>query len=101
MTGTLKIGEALQFIEEELKDYDSKIVIFGHHREVLEEIATRLKGSVLVTGETPLAARQARIDAFQKDPECRFFVGSTPRWDWHHLTAASHAISWRPTGLLA
>jgi SNF2 family DNA or RNA helicase len=76
VTGTLKIEEALRFMEEESKDYDSKIVVFGHHGDVLEKLAGSLDNAVLVTGETPLAARQARVDAFQNDSTVRFFVGS-------------------------
>jgi hypothetical protein len=55
VTGTLKTQEAVKFIKEESEDYDSKIVIFGHHRDVLEELAERLETAVLVTGDTPLA----------------------------------------------
>jgi SWI/SNF-related matrix-associated actin-dependent regulator 1 of chromatin subfamily A len=97
VTGTLKINEALHFIKEESDDYDSKVVIFGHHRDVLEEIASGLEGSVLVTGETPLAVRQARVDAFQSDPAVRFFVGSIAAMGIGiNLTAASQAIFVEP-----
>jgi SWI/SNF-related matrix-associated actin-dependent regulator 1 of chromatin subfamily A len=101
VTGTLKTREALKFIKEESEDYDSKIVIFGHHRDVLEELAEGLETAVLVTGDTPLATRQARIDAFQNDPAIRFFVGSTAAMGLGiNLTASSHAIvieaDWTP-----
>jgi SNF2 family DNA or RNA helicase len=46
VTGTLKTREALKFIKEESEDYDSKIVIFGHHRDVLEELAEGLETAV-------------------------------------------------------
>ena len=39
VTATLKTEEALKFIKEESEGYDSKIVIFGHHRDVLEKLA--------------------------------------------------------------
>ena len=101
VTGTLKTEEALRFIKEESEGYDSKIVIFGHHRDVLEKLAGSLENSVLVTGETPLATRQARVDAFQNDPAVRFFVGSTAAMGVGiNLTASSHAIvveaDWTP-----
>jgi SWI/SNF-related matrix-associated actin-dependent regulator of chromatin subfamily A-like protein 1 len=93
LTGTLKAEETLRFLEEELKGYDSKVVIFGHHREVLERLARALKDAVLVTGETPFTARQKHIDAFQKDPGVRFFIGATTAMGVGiTLTAASHAI---------
>ena len=93
VTGTLKTEEALKFIKEESEGYDSKIVIFGHHRDVLEKLAGSLENAVLVTGETPLATRQARVDAFQNDPAVRFFVGSTAAMGVGiNLTASSQAI---------
>ena len=100
-TGTLKTAEALKFIKEESEDYDSKIVIFGHHRDVLERLAGSLQNAVLVTGETPLAARLARVDAFQNDPTVRFFIGSTAAMGIGiNLTSSSHAIvveaDWTP-----
>ena len=100
-TGTLKTDEALRFIKEESEGYDAKIVIFGHHREVLEKLAGSLENAVLVTGETSLATRQARVDAFQNDPAVRFFVGSIAAMGVGiNLTASSHAIvieaDWTP-----
>ena len=100
-TGTLKTDEALRFIKEESEGYDAKIVIFGHHHEVLEKLAGSLENAVLVTGETSLATRQARVDAFKNDPAVRFFVGSIAAMGVGiNLTASSHAIvieaDWTP-----
>lgn len=101
VTGTLKTEEALKFIKEESEGYDSKTVVFGHHRNVLEKLAGSLENAVLVTGDTPLAMRQARVDAFQNDPAVRFFVGSTSAMGVGvDLTASSQAIfvefDWTP-----
>jgi SWI/SNF-related matrix-associated actin-dependent regulator of chromatin subfamily A-like protein 1 len=102
VTGSLKVDAALQFIEEEAEGYDQvKIVIFGHHHDVLGKIAASLKSSVLVTGQTSAHVRQEAVDRFQNDSKVHFFVGSTMAMGVGiNLTAASHAIlvesDWSP-----
>ena len=101
VTGTLKTEEALKFIKHESEGYDSKIVIFAHHRDVLEKLAGSLDNAVLVTGETPLTMRQACVDAFQNDPAVQFFVGSIAAMGVGvNLTASRQAIfvefDWTP-----
>jgi SWI/SNF-related matrix-associated actin-dependent regulator of chromatin subfamily A-like protein 1 len=92
----------LRFIQEEAEGYDQvKIVIFGHHHDVLEKIASSLKGAVLVTGQTSGHVRQEAVDRFQNDPEARFFVGSTMAMGIGiNLQTASHAViieaDWTP-----
>jgi SWI/SNF-related matrix-associated actin-dependent regulator 1 of chromatin subfamily A len=72
--GKIKVKPALQFILEQSEGYEEKIVVFAHHRAVLNELAQGLPGSVLVTGETDQADRLAAIERFQTDPATRFFV---------------------------
>jgi hypothetical protein len=57
--GQLKVKPAIEFIREQTEGYESKLVIFAHHRIVLTQIAAALPGAVLVTGETPMADRMA------------------------------------------
>jgi SWI/SNF-related matrix-associated actin-dependent regulator of chromatin subfamily A-like protein 1 len=63
--GRLKVGAALRFIQEQARDYDEKFVVFAHHLAVLKELVEGLPGSVLVTGETPQAARAPAIRSFK------------------------------------
>ena len=102
VTGSLKVDAALQFIQEEAEGYDqAKIVVFGHHHDVLGKIAASFKSSVLVTGQTPAHLRQEAVDRFQNDSNVRLFVGSTMAMGIGiNLTAANHAViiesDWTP-----
>jgi SWI/SNF-related matrix-associated actin-dependent regulator 1 of chromatin subfamily A len=99
--GQLKVKPAIEFIREQTEGYESKLVIFAHHRIVLTQIAAALPGAVLVTGETPLADRTAAIERFSNDPSTRFFVASIHAMGVGvTLSAASQAIfveqDWTP-----
>ena len=99
--GKIKAKPALQFILEQSEGYEEKIVVFAHHRAVLEEIARALPGSVMVTGETDQASRLAAIERFQSDPGIRFLVASIRVMGVGiTLTAAARAIfveqDWTP-----
>jgi SWI/SNF-related matrix-associated actin-dependent regulator 1 of chromatin subfamily A len=100
--GRLKVAPALKFIQEQAEGYDdTKFIVFGHHKFVLQTIAAGLPGSVLVTGKTAIADRMAAIDKFQSHSTCRFFVASIRAMGAGvALTAASRAIfveqDWTP-----
>ena len=99
--GKIKAKPALQFILEQSEGYEEKIVVFAHHRAVLEEIARALPGSLMVTGETDQASRLAAIERFQSDPGIRFLVASIRVMGVGiTLTAAARAIfveqDWTP-----
>lgn len=72
------VAAALIAAELEAKAYD-KIVVFAHHKAVIEELDEALKpwGPVTLYGGTPEGKRQERIDRFQKDPDCHVFIGQT------------------------
>jgi SWI/SNF-related matrix-associated actin-dependent regulator of chromatin subfamily A-like protein 1 len=79
---------------------DEKLVVFAQHVDVVQTLAGHFHAPS-ITGDTPLAERQAAIDRFQTDPDCRLIVlnlraggvGLT-------LTAASHVafveLDWTP-----
>jgi len=93
---------AIDFIREETGPYAEKIVVFGHHLDVLHALQDALGSeSVLVTGQTSADARQQAIDAFQKDKGIKYFVASTRAMGLGiSLTASSHVIfveaDWTP-----
>lgn len=86
-TAISKIQPVVELVKGELAagNYE-KIVIFGHHRAVIEGIRAGLDefGPVTLYGGTPQDTRQKNIDRFQKNPKCRVFVGN--------LTACATAI---------
>ncbi len=51
----------------------TKVVVFAHHREIVLRLAEELKAPV-VMGDMKPEDRQASVDRFQSDPECRAIV---------------------------
>lgn len=76
--GLQKVGSVIELIAGELEAnaYD-KIVLFGVHRDVIEELEIGLKkyGAVKIYGGTPAVKRDKHVRRFQNDPKCRVFIG--------------------------
>ena len=55
-----------------------KVVVFAHHRDVIEKLCDGLSdlGVVRLTGEDSMESRQSAVDSFQKNPNVRVFVGN-------------------------
>lgn len=77
--GAQMMDPCAKIVREELSSgaYE-KIVIFAHHRDVIEGLRVRLNKFRPVTlyGGTPPEKRQLNIDNFQKNPYCRVFIGN-------------------------
>ncbi len=76
-----KAPYVIDFVKEMLEnsqDPESKIVVFGHHTEVLTKIYNELKryNPVIITGQVPDHQRQEAISLFRQKNNCRVFVGS-------------------------
>lgn len=90
------------FLKDTLAENGEKLLVFGHHRDCLEEIADAFKGQcVLVYGGQSDTARQASVDIFQSDPDCKVFVGSIrAAGEGLNITAAPHVVfsefDWTP-----
>lgn len=73
-----KIDGLLELIKE--KPYESKTIIWASFRENIRAIRAALAdngySSVEFTGSTSDKDRQAAEEAFNRDPDCRFFVGN-------------------------
>jgi len=99
-----KIPTVLAHCDDALESVD-KLVIFAHHHEVLDPIAEHYGSrAVKLDGRTKIEDRQAAIDRFQNDKDCRVFVGSIKAAGVGiTLTAASHVVfaelSWVPADL--
>lgn len=85
--GLAKVVPTCDFIDAELENANTKIILFGYHREVIAQMAEKLKGHkpVVITGDTARNARQKAIDDFQSDPKTRIFIGQ--------ITATNSAIT--------
>lgn len=102
--GLAKAGPAADWINQWLADNPGrKIVVFGHHRTVLEALQDRLAhhNSVLLYGDTKVQEAARAIQKFQDDPETRVFIGNILKAGVGlTLTAASDLVfvesSWVP-----
>ena len=84
-TAKAKLPEALIHIAEAMENED-KILVFAHHRDIIEAINKKYKKeSVVIYGGTSQNNRQKAIDAFQTDEKTRLFIGS--------ITAAGMGIT--------
>ncbi|MGI9568528.1 MAG: helicase-related protein, partial [Desulfobulbia bacterium] len=85
----------VSWIKEQLEGGTEKIVLFGYHQDVLEIMFKNLKkyNPAMVYGPTAQAKRQAEVDRFQADPECRVILGGwKPLGTGWTLTASSTVV---------
>ena len=102
-----KLDPVVEWVREFL-DAGRKLVLFAHHRKIVDGIATAIReagfGVVTITGDTAGEARQGNVDAFQNDPNVRLLVGNIQAAGVGiTLTAASDVafveLPWRPGDL--
>ena len=97
-----KIPQAAEFIEAACDSHP--VVVFGHHADVLREIANRLPYRYgIITGSTPMDERQDLVEKFQAG-ELRAMFGNRAMETGHTLTRSSHVIfvetDWVPAAIL-
>lgn len=68
-----KMPAAVQWIEDFFEAGGKKLVVFAHHVETVDELAA-MYGAPKISGSVSMAERQAAIDKFQCDTECRVIV---------------------------
>jgi SWI/SNF-related matrix-associated actin-dependent regulator 1 of chromatin subfamily A len=73
--GDKKINVALSFIRDIIDSSNSKVVIFCHHRHVIEALHRELP-SVVVYGGMTAEKKQSSISRFINDPNVRCFIGN-------------------------
>lgn len=77
LVGLAKVDPVAQLLDYEIEARQvGKVIVFGHHQDVLHAFADRVQKwkPVLITGDVSAAARSHAVDTFQTDPECRFAV---------------------------
>jgi SWI/SNF-related matrix-associated actin-dependent regulator 1 of chromatin subfamily A len=71
-----KIKEVCAWVKTFLDTTDQKIILFGVHHEILDEVYRIFKKeAVLLTGETKQEDRKKAVYSFQNDPKVRVFIG--------------------------
>lgn len=78
-TALAKLPQAIEHIEDMLEEC-GKIVIGAHHRDVIEMLVEHFNRTrevaVKLYGGMSQDDKQLSVDRFQRDPECRLFLGS-------------------------
>lgn len=77
LTAVAKIAPVAELVRDELYGGIEKIVLFGHHRELLEGLFHALHefNPAVIHGGIAKGQRQSQVDRFQNDPTCRVFIG--------------------------
>jgi SWI/SNF-related matrix-associated actin-dependent regulator 1 of chromatin subfamily A len=93
-TALAKAPQVIEHVREALEEDGRKVVIFAHHHDVIDHLMAAFGSeAVALTGDTPLADRQAAVDRFQADDQVRVFIGSlTAAGVGITLTASSHVV---------
>ena len=104
LCGMAKAKPVADLLYQELEDGGlDKVVIFAHHKDVVDLIARDLErfGVRTITGATPAKDRAAYVDHFQTDPSVRVIVANIVAGGVGiTLTAAADVVfaeqSWTP-----
>ena len=74
--GKRKLVQVIQHVKDAL-EAESKVVVFAHHREVIEGLRTALAlyHPVHLWGGMSDRAKDRAVTTFRKDQECRVFIG--------------------------
>jgi SNF2 family DNA or RNA helicase len=69
--------EVVRWATQFLTETDEKLVLMATHRKAIEVLQRRIPfKSVTIDGQTSAKMRQLSVDAFQKDPSTRLFIGN-------------------------
>ena len=77
LIGRAKVEGVAALAADELDDAkDEKVIVFAHHREVIDGLATRLRhySPLVITGATAMKAREIAIEMFQNDERRRLII---------------------------
>ncbi|HEX7906250.1 MAG TPA: DEAD/DEAH box helicase [Chitinophagaceae bacterium] len=73
IAGRGKMNEVKEFVNEVLES-GNKLILFCHLHEIVDECMKIWPDAVTVTGRDKNERRQANIDAFQNDPNCKLII---------------------------
>jgi SWI/SNF-related matrix-associated actin-dependent regulator 1 of chromatin subfamily A len=101
MTGIAKVDGVCAWAQEWFAGGGGKLVIFAHHKDVIGSLKKTLSiagiPSVVVDGAVPPEKRGLCAEVFQKDPNCRVFIGQNDAAGTAiTLTAADTLLSLEP-----
>lgn len=70
-----KVPAVIEHIENVLESSESRILVFGWHKDVLSAIRDHFKTPLMIVGDTPTQKRQGIVDDFQAGKH-RVFIGN-------------------------
>lgn len=79
LCGVAKAGPVAELLSQELDGGGlGKVVVFAHHKDVVDSIASDLSafGVRIITGATPAELRAKYVSEFQDDPKVRVMVAN-------------------------
>jgi SWI/SNF-related matrix-associated actin-dependent regulator of chromatin subfamily A-like protein 1 len=68
-----KIEEVIEHIQE-VVDAGEKIVVFAHHKEIVQELKKATAGAVTIVGDDSMDDRQRAVDSFQNDKKTQVII---------------------------
>ena len=102
--GEEKAPDVIQHVKDLLNGGENKIVLFGHHKNVLQAYKEGLAdyNPVMFTGNTSPKKKQQAVDDFQNDPSVQVFIGSITAAGVGITLTASHRcvcgeLAWSPS----
>ena len=105
-TAIAKAPTVAKMIAENVEEIGAKVVVFAHHKEVVQLLCDELKdhGVVKLTGDDSMDARNAAVETFQNDDSIKIFVASIRAAGVGlTLTASSHVVfaelDWTPAAI--
>ena len=99
-TAMAKVPMAREYIDRIL-DSGEKAIVFVVHKAVADELRQHYDGCAFVTGAVPKKRRQAEVDRFQEDDDCRVMIGNiAAAGEGFTMTTATHVVfvelTWTP-----
>lgn len=97
--GLVKVAPALDWVDDFLTAPGKKLVIFAHHREVIDQLTEGLAkhNPVAIHGGTPQRQKELAVTRFQTEDRHRVFIGQTHAAGTSiTLTAASDVLLLEP-----
>jgi len=95
-----KMRNVIEWIEDFL-DSGEKLVVFAHHKKVIQTLIEHFTEAVKIDGSVPLTKRQKVVDRFQEDSSVKLLIGQiVAAGTGITLTAASNVaviqFPWNP-----